>query len=153
MTLTFRNLTVSPEDPVERWGFEGLLAAVERGDINHWHRIAEALARDPRGKVAVELAEVSDAAENPAIPSLLQRVLQKAVEDADTRERQEVADELQRHLRESGLSRADFAARLGTSQSRLSTYLSGKVVPSATILVRALRIPQYETLRCRRRRS
>ncbi len=102
--------------------------------INHRHGIAEALARDPRGKVAVELAEVADAAENPAIPSLLQRILQKALEDADTRERQEVVDELQRHLRESGLSRADFAARLGTSQSRLSTDLSGKIVPSATIL-------------------
>lgn len=38
---------------------------------------------------------------------------------------------------ESGFTAAEFAARLGTSPSRLSTYLSGKVMPSAALLVRA----------------
>lgn len=142
MTLKFRNLTVSPSDPVDQWGFEGLLTAVERGDINDWHRIAEALRRDPRGKVATELPEVVDAAENLAIPSLLQRILRRSLEESEAQDRQEVVDELRRHLCESGLSRAEFAARLGTSQSRLSTYLTGKVVPSAAVLVRARRVPQ-----------
>lgn len=142
MTLKFRNLTVSPQDPVEQWGFEGLLTAVERGDINDWRRIADALWRNPRGKVAAELAEVVDAAENPAIPSLLQRILQRSLQESEMAERREVSQELQRHLTDSGLSRAEFAAELGTSQSRLSTYLSGKVVPSAALLVRARRIAQ-----------
>jgi transcriptional regulator with XRE-family HTH domain len=39
----------------------------------------------------------------------------------------------------SGLSRAEFAARIGTSPSRLSTYATGKVVPSAAMLVRMRR--------------
>lgn len=145
MTLKFRNLTVSPRDPVDQWGFEGLLAAVERGDINDWHRIADALREDPRGKVADELEEVAEAAENPAIPSLLQRILQRSLKDAEAAERQEVAGELQRHLRDSGLDRARFASRLGTSQSRLSTYLTGKVTPSAAVLVRARRIAQRQS--------
>ena len=29
--LKFRNITASPEDPVEIWPFEGMVAAVERG--------------------------------------------------------------------------------------------------------------------------
>lgn len=137
MTLKFRNLNVSPQDPVEHWGFEGLLAAVERGDINDWRRIAQALLEDPRGKVAAELEDVAEAAENPAIPSLLQRILRQARKDSEAEERRTVARELQQALEASGLDRAQFAARLGTSQSRLSTYLNGKVVPSATVLVRA----------------
>lgn len=40
----------------------------------------------------------------------------------------------------SGLSAAGFARALGTSPSRFSTYRSGKIVPSATLLVRAVRI-------------
>ena len=36
----------------------------------------------------------------------------------------------------SGLTNADFASLIGTSASRLSTYLSGKVTPSAALLVR-----------------
>lgn len=36
----------------------------------------------------------------------------------------------------SGLTNAEFAALVGTSASRLSTYLSGKVTPSAALLVR-----------------
>jgi transcriptional regulator with XRE-family HTH domain len=37
-------------------------------------------------------------------------------------------------------TRAEFASHLGTSPSRLSTYLSGKVVPSATFIVRMRRV-------------
>lgn len=137
MTLKFRNLVVSPHDPVEEWGFEGLLTAVERGDINDWRRIAQALLKDPRGKVAAELEDVADAAENPAIPSLLQRILRQARKDSEAEERRAVARELQSCLDASGLDRSQFSSRLGTSQSRLSTYLNGKVVPSATLMVRA----------------
>ena len=47
------------------------------------------------------------------------------------------AQELCEVLRRSGLSQSAFAAALGTSQPRLSTYLSGKVSPSAAFFVRA----------------
>lgn len=40
----------------------------------------------------------------------------------------------------SGLSQADFAQALGTSASRLSTYLSGGTVPSAAWFLRARRL-------------
>jgi len=41
-----------------------------------------------------------------------------------------------RPIDESALSRAEFASRIGTSTSRLSTYATGKVIPSAALLVR-----------------
>lgn len=40
----------------------------------------------------------------------------------------------------SGLSQQDFALRLGTSRPRLSTYMTGKVTPSASLMVRMRRI-------------
>lgn len=137
MALKFRNLTISPEDPVEDWGFEGLLAAVERGDRTHWHRIAKALEAYPRGKVAQELLEVLDVVENPAMAALFGRIQQQILQEFESEERAEVAKRLQEHVRASGRSRAEFASLLGTSQSRLSTYLNGKVVPSAVLMLRA----------------
>jgi hypothetical protein len=50
--LKFRNLDASPEDPVETWPFEGILAAVERGTLPDWHRLAAAIRADPWGPVA-----------------------------------------------------------------------------------------------------
>lgn len=48
-----------------------------------------------------------------------------------------VAEGLRAALSSSGLTQTAFAAALGTSQSRLSTYLSGRVSPSASLFVRA----------------
>lgn len=44
----------------------------------------------------------------------------------------EVADLVAR----SGLTLGELSERIGTSGSRLSTYRSGKVTPSATVMVR-----------------
>ncbi len=139
MGLKFRNLTVEPADPVEVWGFEGLLAAVERGDVRHWRRIAQAVRRNPRGKVAAELREVLQTVENPSMVNLFSDVVDGARAERDVEERAAVAAELAGYFGLSGLTRAEFAVLLGTSPSRLSTYLSGKVVPSAQIMVRARR--------------
>ena len=57
-------------------------------------------------------------------------------------ERQDVAAEVRNLVDRSGLSRQDFADRIGTSRSRLSTYMSGKVVPSAALMVRMRRVAQ-----------
>lgn len=57
--------------------------------------------------------------------------------DSDTHA---VTDGLALALAESGLTQADFATALGTSASRLSTYLSGKIDPSASFYLRALRL-------------
>ncbi|TQK71006.1 helix-turn-helix domain-containing protein [Nocardioides sp. SLBN-35] len=57
--------------------------------------------------------------------------------DVDTRE---VARRLSEAMKSSGLSLRGFAAALGTSHSRLSSYLKGTASPSAALFVRACRI-------------
>jgi len=56
-----------------------------------------------------------------------------------------VAAEVRRLVSDSALSRQDFADRIGTSRSRLSTYMSGKVVPSAALMVRMRRVAHDRT--------
>jgi transcriptional regulator with XRE-family HTH domain len=51
-----------------------------------------------------------------------------------------VAAEIRNLVDGSGLSRQDFAERIGMSRSRLSTYISGRVVPSAALMVRIRRV-------------
>lgn len=69
----------------------------------------------------------------------LDRVTQPATYDplhADHADRSEVASRIRRAVSSSGLTSAEFARLVGTSASRLSTYCSGKVTPSAAMLVR-----------------
>lgn len=51
-----------------------------------------------------------------------------------------MAEGLDQARRDSGLRQAAFAAALGTSASRFSTYRSGRTVPSAVFYLRARRI-------------
>ena len=37
--LKFRNLNVSPSNPVYEWSVDGLYTAIERGHINDWKHI------------------------------------------------------------------------------------------------------------------
>ena len=55
-------------------------------------------------------------------------------------ERADVASEVQTLVARSGMSKQNFAERIGASRSRLSIYISGKVVPSATLMVRMRRV-------------
>ena len=71
---------------------------------------------------------------------LLTTVIERARQDAANAEREQVADEIRDLVARSGLSRQDFALRLGTSRPRLSTYLSGRVTPSAALMLRMRRV-------------
>lgn len=136
-TLQFRNINASPGDPVGRWGVEGILAAIDRGSLPHWQRIAAAVREDPWGPVASDLEQALALAEDVGVVATLRRSLKSAREETEASARAEVRRRLQALVDSSGLPAAEFARRLGTSASRMSTYLSGKVVPSAALLVRA----------------
>ncbi len=138
--LKFRNLTTSPDDPVETWPFEGILAAVERGTLPDWRRLAKAIQSDPWGPVAQQVLEAVRLSRPYGTIELLEGVVSRARRLAADSERRTVAAEVRRLVSGSGLSQHDFADRIGTSRSRLSTYMSGKVVPSAALLVRMRRV-------------
>ena len=137
--LKFRNIDASPDDPPETWPFEGILAAVERGTLPDWRRLAVAIRADPWGPVAQQVLEAIRLSHPYGTAELLEGVVTRARELAIDSEREEVASEVRDLVARSGLSRQDFAERIGTSRSRLSTYMSGKVVPSATLMVRMRR--------------
>ena len=137
----FRNIDASPDDPVAQWGFEGLLAAIERGGMRLWDRIAAELRRQPYGAVARLLEdEVINAVSHEGERELFRQVLARARRRSEQDAKVEVVKRLRSLLARSGLSQRDFAAQLGTSASRFSTYLNGKVTPGADLLIRAERI-------------
>jgi DNA-binding transcriptional regulator YiaG len=138
--LKFRNIEASPEDPVETWPFEGILAAVERGTLPDWRRLAKAINADPWGPVAQQVIEALSLSRPYGTAELLEGLVSRAREEAADSERLEVAAEIRSLVDGSGLSRQEFADRIGTSRSRLSTYVSGHVVPSAALMVRIRRV-------------
>ena len=138
--LRFRNIIVSPDEPVEAWPFEGILAAVERGTLPDWRRLAKAIQSDPWGPVAQQVLEAVQLSRPYGTAELLEAVVDSARTRAAESERQEVSAEVKRLVAQSGLSQQGFAERIGTSRSRLSTYMSGKVVPAASLLLRMRRV-------------
>lgn len=135
--LNFRNVDAAPHDPVETWPIEAIDAAVTRGGLSDWRRMIAAVRRDPWGPVARDIEQVLEYERPYGTAELLERAIAREREARQQTEQAEVARRLRAAVEASGLSQAAFAARLGTSPSRLSTYLSGKVVPAATVLVRA----------------
>jgi DNA-binding transcriptional regulator YiaG len=138
--LKFRNINASPDDPVDTWPFEGILAAIERGTLPDWSRLAAAIQADPWGPVAQQVLEAIRLSRPYGTAELLEGVVSRARKLAADSEREDVASEVREFVGRSGLSKQDFAERIGTSRTRLSTYMSGKVVPSAALMVRMRRV-------------
>lgn len=138
--LKFRNISASVEDPVEAWPFEGILTAVERGTLPDWRRLATAIRADPWGPVAQQVLEAVEMSRPYGTSELLVSVVDRTRREAAQAEREQVAQHIRDLVARSGLSREDFALRIGTSRPRLSTYLSGKVTPSAALVLRMRRV-------------
>lgn len=136
MVLAFRNLTITPDAPVSQWPTEAVQTALERGDLADWHRIVAEIRADPWGKTARQVEEVLSYSRPYGIAEAMETVLSRARQRAEAAERAAVAAEIRAAVQRSGLSQTEFAFRIGTSASRLSTYASGKVVPSATLMLR-----------------
>ena len=140
MALTFRNLAITPEAPVSQWPAEAVQTALERGDLADWHRLVAEIGAHPWGRTARQVEEVLSHSRPYGIADAMELALSRARDRVEASERAAVAAEIGEAARRSGLSRAEFAAQIGTSASRLSTYASGKVVPSATLMVRIRRL-------------
>lgn len=138
--LAFRNVAVDPAAPVEEWPFEAVVTAVERGSIRDWRRLAAAVGKDPWGPVARQVEEAVALTDPYGTGPLLLGVVADARRRAEAGERASVAEEVAALVRASGCSQREFAERIGTSAPRLSTYASGKVTPSAALMVRMRRV-------------
>jgi ribosome-binding protein aMBF1 (putative translation factor) len=137
--LAFRNVRVSPDDPVVEWPLEAVQTALERGGLSQWRRLASAIRERPWGAVARGVEEVLSYSRPYGVALAMERAISLARKEAEVEERSSVAAEVDRLIRESGLSRSGFASQIGTSASRLSTYATGRVTPSAALMVRMRR--------------
>ena len=58
--LKFRNIDASPGDPVETWGVEGILCALQRGHVGDWRKIWKSVHVEKSKKVADDVAQVKE---------------------------------------------------------------------------------------------
>lgn len=153
MGFQFRNVDADPDASVLHWPSEAVATALDRGGLSHWRRLAAAIRSDPWGPVARRVEEAVQADAPYGVGPLMAAVVADAREVAERRERAAVAAEIAHLVAASSLTRAEFASRIGTSASRLSTYLSGGVVPSAALMVRMRGLAKPERLASRTRGS
>ena len=134
--VRFRNVDADPADDVRTWPYEALVAAIDRGLVPDWRPIFAEIRRSPWGAVARRVGRYLDYRDPDGVSTLFALAIERARQDADRADRADVAARVRAAVQRSGTTKAQFAASVGTSASRLSTYLSGKVVPSAALLMR-----------------
>ena len=137
--LAFRNVNVSPDDPVSTWPQEAVQTALERGSLTHWRRLAESIEAEPWGPSPAASKRCSPIAA-PTGSALRSSVRSRRPAKLPRRRSGRRSPRRSADSCESGLSRSEFATRVGTSPSRLSTYATGKVTPSAALLLRMQRV-------------
>lgn len=136
MSAAFRNVEGTAELPVARWPYEAIVATIERGTLTDWLPILQAIRAEPWGPVARQVEDYLGYAAPYGVGPLLRRAIDRARDERERAERDEVAERVRAAVTRSGLGRADFARAIGTSRSRLSTYCTGTVMPSAALMVR-----------------
>ena len=134
-SLRFRNVDADPGDPLDTWPHEAFETAMERGLVLDWQRIADHIDGAPFGAAAATLAEVLEYTDGVAA-FLLRDRLDQARRRALRRELAERTAALGRQVVAAGITQRELARRIGASESRLSTWLSGRQVPSAATVVK-----------------
>ncbi|QBI20778.1 XRE family transcriptional regulator [Egibacter rhizosphaerae] len=134
--LEFRHVDASPEDPVETWPGEAIQAALERGGLSDWRRLAAAIRADPWGRVARVVEEIAGWGELYGVDALMQRVIASARRDVDAAARARYAAVVRDARARTGLSLRAFARLVGTSSSRMSEYERGRTAPTTEVLGR-----------------
>lgn len=128
--VVFRNISSSESDPVEQWGFEGILTAIDRGGLSQWRRIITAVQADPHGKVATEVDEAAQVAEDSGAAFIVARALRRA----RLTEKERFGEKFKALLDEAEMSQREAAEFLATSRPRVNSYCSGAVTPSAVVV-------------------
>lgn len=136
MPIMFPNVDANWEDPVTTWPYEALVRTLERGLVADWQPVLREMASHPWGKTARRVETYLSYSEPAGLNVFFAAALERARDNTERAERDEVASRVRDAIARSGLTAAEFAKNIGTSASRLSTYASGQVVPAATLLLR-----------------
>lgn len=132
-------MAAPPSDPVDTWPFEALAKTLESGLVTDWQPIFAAIRSHPWGTLSRRVQRWIRVSEGDPAARLFAIAIERARQRVEDDERAEVARQVRDAIAASGLNGSDFAASVGTSASRLSTYANGQVVPSATMLLRIQR--------------
>lgn len=116
-----------------------------REHLPQWRAQILRYANDPWSPYAQHLLGLAEAAGMPEFATTIRDFVGTLRLHVDERDRQAVAAEILHLVSRSGLTQAEFARRLGTSPSRMSTYCSGQVTPSAALMVRMRRLASEPT--------
>lgn len=117
-------------------GTGDLLAVFERQGIRVWRALVAATVDDPWTGSAERHLELLDPDAQPFEVASIRAVLDLSRREAEQDERRAVAAHIRSTIDQTGLTQREFAALVGTSPSRLSTYVTGAVTPSAAMLLR-----------------
>ena len=136
MGVRVRNVDVDVDAPLSTWPYEALVTLIERGSIRDWARLSREIERDPWGPVSRQVEEYLGYERPVGVAPLLERAIGRARRRAEEGERAAVAAQVADLVERSGLTTGEFASRIGTSRTRMSTYRSGRVIPSAALMHR-----------------
>ncbi|KRC53061.1 MULTISPECIES: helix-turn-helix domain-containing protein [unclassified Nocardioides] len=112
---------------------------IDHGTIADWRSHLGPIAASPWGPYADLLLDLGRASDRPSALAAIASSIEQCQEWCRERERDQVAREIRHLVALSGASQREFASRIGTSPSRLSTYVRGTVTPSAAMLLRIQR--------------
>ncbi|HVK27815.1 MAG TPA: helix-turn-helix transcriptional regulator [Nocardioides sp.] len=119
---------------------EDLLEVFRSGDVPLWRRLVLATLAEPwAGRTDAHLSML-DPDLRPGEFAGVRALAQMARRIAEEDERRAVADHIRTTIASTGLTQREFATLVGTSPSRLSTYVTGNVTPSAAMLLRINRM-------------
>ncbi len=142
MTVTFRNVDAEPGDEVHTWPYEALVTVIDRGLVQDWQPVFAEIRRSPWGVVARRVERYLSYREPDRVGTLFRLAIDHARHRTERADKNEVAARVRAAVTRSGLPAGEFATLIGTSASRLSTYMNGTVTPSAALLVRIERLTQ-----------
>lgn len=134
--LLFRNVDAEPSDDVRTWPYEALVTAIDRGLVPDWQPVFAEIRRSPWGAVARRVERYLGYRNPDGTSTLFALAIRRSRTETERADRAEVAARVRAALASAGTTQGEFASSVGTSASRLSTYLNGKVTPSAAMLIR-----------------
>ena len=115
-----RHLDFAPATPAEALPAAAIVDTLERGDLDAWRPIAEAIARDPSGPFAEKVLRLVNAYPAYGVSPLWRAWIELRRARADGAAESLRPTSLQSLRREFGFTQASLADRIGMSQSDLS---------------------------------
>jgi DNA-binding transcriptional regulator YiaG len=116
------------------------IATCDGNGINGWRGQVAHVAANPWNPYVDDVTALAVTADRPVFAAVLSKAKKIYVERFERRERELVGKEIRRLVAVSGLTQREFARRMGTSASRVSTYVNGLVTPSASMMIRIQRV-------------